>query len=82
MHDQRGPVAEDGRPQRRARSQPLLDADNQPPWSTEELFREVGDRIAMADALARLYSTGLVHRIGAEFGFATWSALRAAALAR
>jgi hypothetical protein len=33
-------------------------------WSEEELVREVGDPVAMADALASLYAAGVVYRQG------------------
>jgi DNA-binding transcriptional ArsR family regulator len=51
------------------------------PWAVEELVREIGDRIAVEDALARLYGAGLIHRLEAGFVFATRAALRADQLA-
>jgi hypothetical protein len=36
--------------------------DNQPLWSREDLGRELGDRIAVEDALHQLHSAGLIHR--------------------
>jgi hypothetical protein len=56
----------------------LLD-DHARPWSDDEVAREVGDAIAVADSLARLYGAGLVHRLGG-FAFATRTALRGARL--
>lgn len=46
------------------------------PWATEELARELGDAIAVEDALARLYGSGLIHRLH-EFAFPTRATLRA-----
>jgi hypothetical protein len=46
------------------------------PWATEELAREIGDPIAVNDALARLYGGGLIHRLH-EFAFPTRATLRA-----
>jgi predicted transcriptional regulator len=81
MHDQRSPVAEQDHDNDQRVLGLLLEPDNQRPWSTDELLREVGDRIVMADSLARLYAAGLIHRLG-EFVWPTRPALRAAALAQ
>ena len=81
MHDQRSPVGEDEDRDDRTVLGLLLDAENQRPWSTDELLREVGDRLVMADSLARLCAAGLIHRCG-EFVWPTRPALRAAALAQ
>ncbi len=81
MHDQRSPVGEQEECDDARVLDLLLDPDNQRPWSTDELLREVGDRVVMADSLARLYAAGLIHRLG-EFVWPTRPALRAAALAR
>jgi hypothetical protein len=51
------------------------------PWAEEELVREVGDRIAVDDSLARLYGAGLIHRLDQGFVFPTRAALRADQLA-
>ncbi len=80
MHDDRSPVGEDEDRDDAAVLALLLDSDNQRPWSTDKLLREIGDRVTMADSLARLFAAGLVHRCG-EFVFATRPALRAARLA-
>jgi predicted transcriptional regulator len=57
----------------------LLLEDHARPWSDDEVAREVGDRIAAVDSLARLYGAGLVHQLGG-FVFATRPALRGAQL--
>ncbi|MFI4985175.1 MAG: hypothetical protein ACHQAV_04205 [Solirubrobacterales bacterium] len=57
----------------------LLDPDSPCVWSIDELARELGDPTDAADAVARLYAAGLVHRCG-EFVFATRSAARFARL--
>jgi predicted transcriptional regulator len=80
MHDQRSPdVGEEERHDDRRVLALLLEPDNQRPWSTDELLREIGDRVVMADSLARLFAAGLIHRCG-EFVFATRPAVRGAAL--
>jgi hypothetical protein len=58
----------------------LLHGDVAGPWAEEELVREVGDRVAVADALARLYGSGLVHRLTGGFVFASRAAVRAGRL--
>ena len=50
-------------------------------WSVSELEREIGDRVAAQDSLARLYGAGLAHRLSEGFVFATRAALRGSALA-
>lgn len=55
----------------------LLVYDDQRVWSDEEVAREIGDRLAVTDSLARLYGAGLVHRLEG-FVFATRPALRGA----
>ena len=44
------------------------------PWSVAEVEGEIGKGAETADALARLYAAGLVHRCG-EFVFATRAAI-------
>lgn len=58
----------------------LLHGDAAGPWAVEELVREIGDRIAVADALARLVGAGLLHRLDAGFVFASRAAVRACRL--
>jgi hypothetical protein len=81
MHDQRSPVGEDDDGNDAGVLALLLDPCDQRPWSTDELLREIGDRVTMADSLSRLYAAGLIHRCG-EFVIATRRALRAARLAQ
>ena len=54
----------------------LLVADEQRPWSTEELAREIGKPIAVADAIAALHAAGLIHRTSDGFLFPTRAAVR------
>jgi hypothetical protein len=44
------------------------------PWSIEEVERAIGDRIVVADSLARLHAEGLVHRTADGFVFPTRAA--------
>lgn len=53
--------------------------DDQRPWSVDEIAREIGDPNATVDSLARLYGSGLIHRMG-EFVWATRAALAADAI--
>lgn len=46
------------------------------PWTVDELGREMDDPIAAHDAVGRLVSAGLLHRVG-EFVFPTRVARRA-----
>jgi hypothetical protein len=57
----------------------LIHPDRQRPWSVSELALELGDRLDVEDALARLHGAGLVHRCG-EFVWATRAALAADAV--
>ena len=60
----------------------LLHGDAAGPWAEEELVREIGDHIAVTDALARLGGVGLLHRLGGGFVFASRAAVRASRLGR
>ncbi|HEY5194385.1 MAG TPA: hypothetical protein VIJ39_11020 [Solirubrobacteraceae bacterium] len=57
----------------------LVSPDQQRPWALRELVLEIGSRIDVEDALARLHGAGLVHRCG-EFVWATRAALAADAI--
>ncbi len=48
-------------------------------WSVDEIGRELDDRVEVQDAVARLATAGLLHRLG-EFVFASRSARRAGEL--
>jgi hypothetical protein len=50
--------------------------DNQPVWSLEDLGREVGDQIAVADAVAMLHTAGLIHRTADGFVLASRATIR------
>jgi len=45
-------------------------------WSFEEVVRELGERVVIEDAVARLHGAGLIHRLE-SFVFATRAAMRA-----
>jgi predicted transcriptional regulator len=49
----------------------LLVQDDQRPWSTEELIREVGRELDVRDAISDLHAVGLLHRTTDGFVFAT-----------
>jgi predicted transcriptional regulator len=74
----------DEQPSRTPRSGPtewivlelLLDPEAQRPWSLEEVAREIGTPIAVADALDGLHAAGLVHRTADGFVFATRAVVR------
>jgi predicted transcriptional regulator len=53
----------------------LLDPDDRLPWSTDEIAREIGDHLAVTDALKRLHRSGLIHRCE-DFAFPTRTARR------
>ena len=57
----------------------LIHRDNQRPRSVEEIEREIGDPVAVADSLSRLYGGGLIHRLD-DFVWATRAALMANAI--
>jgi hypothetical protein len=57
----------------------LVTPNQQRPWAVRELVLEIGSRIDVEDALARLHGAGLVHRCG-EFVWATRAALAADAI--
>ncbi len=54
----------------------LLIADEQRPWSTEELMRTIGKPTDVADAIAALHAAGLIHRTSDGFVFPTRAAVR------
>jgi hypothetical protein len=58
----------------------LLHGDAAGPWAEDELVREIGDRVSVADALARLAAVGLLHRLAGGFVFASRAAVRASRL--
>jgi predicted transcriptional regulator len=53
----------------------LLEPDLRAPLSIDELTRQIGDELAVVDALARLHGSGLIHRCD-TFVFATEAARR------
>lgn len=52
----------------------LLRPNEQRPWSVDEVKREVGEALAVTDAIAALHAAGLIHRCG-DFVFASRAAL-------
>ena len=79
MHDENSSVAADEARVDHAILSILLDDHGPPLWAVEEVAREMGDPLATADSLARLYGAGLVHRFE-DFVFATRAALSACRL--
>jgi hypothetical protein len=53
----------------------LLVYDHAGLWSVAEVEREIGNRVAAADSMARLHGAGLIHRLE-NFVFATRAATR------
>lgn len=53
----------------------LLIQDDQRPWSTDELIREIGRPNDVHNAISSLHGTGLIHRTTDGFIFATRAAL-------
>jgi hypothetical protein len=50
--------------------------DNQPLWSLDDLGRDLGDQLAVVDAVHRLQCAGLVHHTADGYVFATRAAIR------
>jgi hypothetical protein len=78
MRDQRNPVAEDEERIDMALLGLLLSTDRL--WSIDEVSREIGDPLEVADSIARLHGAGLVHRLE-SFVFASRPAVQAMRLA-
>jgi hypothetical protein len=54
----------------------LLVEDQQRPWSTDEMIREIGRPLEVTDAIDNLHGAGLVHRTSDGFVFASRAATR------
>jgi hypothetical protein len=60
----------------------LLDAENQRPWSIEEVNLEIGNAVVVADAIANLRAAGLIHKTSDHFIFASRAAVRFSQIAQ
>ena len=54
----------------------LLIQDDQRPWSTDELIREIGRPNDVHNAISSLHGVGLIHRTSDGFVFPTRAATR------
>jgi len=53
----------------------LLVPEDQRPWSTDELIRDIGRPRDVLDAISNLHAAGLLHRTTDGFLFATHAAI-------